>query len=528
MKKIINFWGNNGAAAAQSFTAIACMGMIRTDDEIFVRYVGFSENEMKFSQLYNKYSGILFGKGTDINFCNILLQNNISAEYDDEIFSLGFDSREISDKNKAMNRKYAELFFPEKDLMPLFDDLPKNERITVINCGNPCIDDISYALIPKESAIPINGQRYNVISGPCISAVYSVDIPCPDIYGGNIGNTVNIPDIPEIIEFMKAQGHRAETDIFNSDSGFTEKNRKNIEFLESRYDSEIVSFDSYIMRFADYISMKNPTVSASFVNMKTDGRNFYAPDIISGNLSKNRKADITSFINAVSIREIIINGGKYNDGRIYSFGSENYDRYNMNILFDREGMTAFIGFMITAVLISGAVRTSFSADCNTDLIKIAEKWAVRKAAFFGLLEFTMTPEKILKSYFENNENKNFGNEMIKYIDDFMTGYVSPVINFLIDIDTVSEQSFLLWGISENILNFGSNSASQTENNINEMTAGILGIPKEKTAEKVSGFFEEYKNNFPAFEREKGQKSAEYFEKILSYTMRESKKFAGGM
>ena len=44
MKKIINFWGKDGAVSAFSFTAAACMGMIDTDDEIFVRYIGFSES----------------------------------------------------------------------------------------------------------------------------------------------------------------------------------------------------------------------------------------------------------------------------------------------------------------------------------------------------------------------------------------------------------------------------------------------------------------------------------------------------
>ena len=119
MKKIINFWGKDGAVSAFSFTAAACMGMIDTDDEIFVRYIGFSESSMKFSQPYKRYFKILFGKETNINFENIVLQaeGSVSEKYhNDELLSLGCKQNEISMNipnviNSGTN--IGEIFFPK-------------------------------------------------------------------------------------------------------------------------------------------------------------------------------------------------------------------------------------------------------------------------------------------------------------------------------------------------------------------------------------------------------------------------------
>ena len=45
----------------------------------------------------------------------------------------------------------GEIFFSENDIKPLFEGLPENEEITVINCGNPCNDGLAFTMIPKES-----------------------------------------------------------------------------------------------------------------------------------------------------------------------------------------------------------------------------------------------------------------------------------------------------------------------------------------------------------------------------------------
>ena len=548
MKKIINFWGKDGAVSAFSFTAAACMGMIDTDDEIFVRYIGFSESSMKFSQPYKRYFKILFGKETNINFENIVLQaeGSVSEKYhNDELLSLGCKQNEISMNipnviNSGTN--IGEIFFSENDIKPLFEGLPENEEITVINCGNPCNDGLAFTMIPKESAESKRKcRRYNVISGPCTSALYNISVPFPDIYNEKTFHDINIFDIPEIVRFMKEEGNKSDSDIFGTDSDFSEKNKQNIEFLEKEYRSVVsekhdlsgLNPYTYAIHFTDYISVKKPTVSATFINMKTDGENFSEPDTVSDGFEENRRYDITSLLNALSVREIILNGDNYNDGRIYSFGCESADKYNANVLFDESAERAFFEFLLTALLVSGMVRTSFSEQCDVKSVEIAEKWAVKKKSFLGLFDFKSAPEKILKSYFENSQNTNFGNEMIKYINEFTGIYVCPVINLLMETDIVSEQSCILSGelrnISESILYFKKKYTSyqETEKNIKGLISGIYGISGEKTNGKISVFLDEYKRDFPLLSVGHSTVS-EYFETILAYTMKKSKEFSGGV
>ncbi|MBR1592048.1 MAG: hypothetical protein IJ666_03440 [Ruminococcus sp.] len=551
MKKIINFWGKDGAVSASAFMAAACIGLPCGDDkcEILMRYVGFSMTEAPpVLKAYDKYFGLVFGE-KNIKSENIVLQikGSLADRYSDSnLLLLGCSDEEISadmGKNTYGRTNAGEIFFSKNDFSQLFNTLPDSD-FTLINCGSCCGDFT--ALISKESSVPVNAERYNVLSGPCTSAVHDVPLQFPDIYDSStpIPDRVSIFDIPRIIKIMEKAEKIKSHDVFNKNEDFVEKNKKNIDSLNEKY-KEIVS-DGYnfsglnpvysMIRFMDYVSSANSTVSASFINMKTDGSNFLFPDIVSDKIGDDsgRKIDITSFVNALSVREIISNQNSYSDGKIYSFGSSAADKYNFSVFFKKDEIKAVLSFMLMSVMVSGFVRTSFSDKCGIEHIEIIKKWAVRKNNIFNI--FSSSGEKLLKSFTENPKNKEFAVKVKNCLNEFIKGYISPVLAVFEEIDSVSEQSCMLSGktktVAKSLIKFKLSyiSRQETENNIKGIVKNIYPVPDDKLNSALSAFTENYIENFPvcAQWQENDGSAQKYSEEIIKYTMKKSREFAGGI
>ena len=557
MKKIINFWGKEGAVSAYAFILMACMGIVDTEEEIILRCIGFSASDSVSADIFKKYYNVLFGK--EINLCckniNLQIKGSLYDRYNNsELLLLGFSQNEISSditKNFCGRPNVGEIFFSENDINPLFVNLPKNENFTLINCGSCCNDEA--VLISKESSVPISGTRFNVLSGPSSAVNCYVSLPFYNIYdkNDNVPEKISVFNIPEIIEILKKIETVKCSDMFSSKSvndGFPEKNKKNIEFLEQKYKqvvSENYDFSCFnptysMIRFTDYICSEKPTVSATFINMKTDGDKFLFPDIVSTKISAendDRKTDVTSFINALSVRELIFNQESYNYGKIYSFGSSVAEKYSLSVFFGKDEIKDILSFVIMSALVSGIVRTCFSDKYNIELIGMIEKWAVKKTSLFNISLFGSNPEKLLKSFGENPHNTVFSKEIGGYIDEFIKSYICPVFRMFSDIDAVSEQSCILNGgfhdFAERMTDFSSGktdefcSLEQTEKDILSIIESIYLIPQNQISQKVSEFIKEYIDGFPDAENNR-QDGYKYFEEIISYTMRKSKKLAGGI
>ena len=208
MKKIINFWGKEGAVSAYAFILMACMGIVDTEEEIILRCIGFSASDSISADIFKKYYNVLFGK--EINLCckniNLQIKGSLYDRYNNsELLLLGFSQNEISSditKNFCGRPNVGEVFFSENDINSLFVNLPKNENFTLINCGSCCNDEA--VLISKESSVPISGTRFNVLSGPSAAINCYVSLPFYNIYdkNDNVPEKISVFNIPDIIEIL--------------------------------------------------------------------------------------------------------------------------------------------------------------------------------------------------------------------------------------------------------------------------------------------------------------------------------------
>lgn len=555
MKTIINFWGGEGALTAYALTIMEFMGIFDESQSISMRLIDFSERDMELIKIYNKYFNIVFEKKPVIDFENIILSSDgsvLDRYHDNEILSLGLSQNDIHAdiKNSIYGKKWiGEICFSIDDIEKLNQNLPRNEEFILINCGSYCGEALASVFIPIESSVPISGKRYNVISGPSVKPVSDVKIPYPDIYSAEsgAGKFLNIFSIPKLIKIMEEEEQKKKEDIFNTDSDFIEKNQKNIEYLKNKYkdilsdeyDISGLNPDFYMLQFLNSVCTEISSVSATFINMKTNGKQILPYDKnsdIKNNRLHNQKMDITSFINAFSIIEIISDYKKYDDGKIYSFGSCSADTYSPDVLLNKHQRKCFLKFMIMSAVVSGYIYGCFSPDNDIDSLVITEKWAKKKSAFFNINIFS-SREKIMKTYYENNENIKFADMIRKNIQSFISEYICSVIKMFMEIDSVSEQSCILsdnlHAISEKIIGFSSITSSQneTENNLKYIIKDIYCIPAEdmsKVSDKVSDFFDDYKKNFPSYTQWQGksEEASEYFKKIIFYTMQKAEILAG--
>lgn len=584
METIINAWGNEGFHSAYAVTVTACLGMfgklLGNDEKIHLRFLDFEESfsdnwsRTQIFYAYQKYYRVVFGTEEEIVFDSIKLKDVLKSDgtssllkktEDKEILYLGFSENDIklNMRNEVYGkRNIAEVYYYDTDFSKLYENIPKGREVIIINCGSYSDGGTASTFIPLESASANSDffvKRYNVVSGPSTKYAYKVHMPYPEIYDARMSVPLetDIFEIPEVIKKIN-QINSAISKNFVSDiseSGkkemFISKNSQNIESLEKKY-KKVVSgnhdFSSlnpkyHIHQFLDMIYSNRSEVDATFINFKTDGKNFLPFDNVTlydynADVHYN-KMNIISLINAMSIREITASHEKYSDGQVYAFGSSVGEKYTPFTIFTDECRKNFLQFMIMSVVITNYVQNCFSTNCNNDALEIIEKWA-KKPKLLPII--SNSADKQIKAYKKNPLNESFSGLILSNINDFISIYICGVLEALNEIDETSEQVSMFTGITESIVKNIIYSADNIQNSLVDSTIDdiksklmyiiqdILEISQDRTDfinADVFGFFYDYKKQFPSLEKWNGTEAEakNYSEKIIRYTMDKSGELA---
>lgn len=589
METIINAWGNEGFHSAYAVTAAACLGMfgklLENDEKIHLRFLDFEESfsdnwsRTQIFYAYQKYYRIVFGTEEDMVFDSIKLKDILKADgtsslsektEDKEILYLGFSENDIklNMRNEVYGKKnVAEVYYYDTDFSKLYESIPKDKDVVIINCGSYSEGGTASTFIPLEN-VSANSEffvkRYNVVSGPSAKCAYNVRMPYPEIYNArmSVPAETDIFKIPEVIKKINHINSTVSTNFVSDISEpeikemFISKSRQNIESLERKYKkvlSESHDFRSldpkyHVSQFIDMVCSECSEVDGTFVNFKTDGKFFLPSDNVTlydYNADVNyNKMNIISLINAMSIREITANHNNYSGGQVWAFGSSLGERYTPLTVFTGECIKNFVQFMIMSVVITNYVQNCFSADCNNDALEIMEKWAKKPKTFLSSVRsiISVSADKQIKAYKKNSMNESFSRLVLININDFISTYICGVLETLNEIDETSEQASMFTGITESIVrnivysvnNIWNNSAESTIEDTKSKLAyiiqDILKISQDRANfinVDISGFFYDYNKQFPSFEQWSGTESEAriYSEKIIRYTMEKSGELA---
>lgn len=562
METIINAWGGEGFLSATAITFTACLGMFRNilpeNEKIHLRVLDFAidSNDDKrrktFQDMYNKYYKIIFGKEPEIVFDNISINditkfnftNSLAQKYPNpDILSLGCSNIDMNlNILKGIYGKpwLGEIYHADADFAKLYENIPSGKQVIIINCGGYRGGGTASTFIPLESMYSpkyLTVTRFSVISGPSTEFTHLIPLPSPEIYYDYVENKIKVLNIFEIKSALKSFEQFTEFfQEYNLNDEF-KKNEENIRRLKE-YDEKVHSEDYdfsnldpkyYASRFVDRIFSDISNVSAVFLNIKTDGEKLLPYDVVSNKFepdTQSHRMNINSLINAVSVIEIVKNHSKYNNGKVYSFGTKCGSMFTPNTLFNMECSKMYWQFIIMSILVTHHIHGCFLAPFFNDYLTISKKWA-KGNAINAVESNTDKPNGKL--------NINFARSMVNFTESFVDEYIRPVFEVLSDINTTSEQACMLWNNAEKyvsniycfrIFNLKTIKENPSKNCLREYTVdtitNIIGYMSGKSLSEREGIrnnvvnlLKQYDRDFPKYN---DGKPDVYFNEIIRYTM----------
>ena len=255
------------------------------------------------------------------------------------------------------------------------------------------------------------------------------------------------------------------------------------------FDPEITSPDCEKLRLYDSLRLLNLPVSATFMNLNSDGETIQP----CGN-----SKDVYSLMNAFSIKEIIESHEKYNGGKIY--GCEYSENYTVNAVFG--GNRNFLKFMTVSILFQNYIFPSLRSSQDSPL------------KMFGKQEKKGGILKSVKSIFSlktavNSADSGILPEVAEMAEKFLKDFTEKIIAVL---------KYSVNDINSLIPEFDGK-FEMAESLIEQTAKKIVG-----SSDRVHDFMESYKSNFPVI----GDSDAEgYFRRILEYTAEKAENFSKG-
>ena len=566
METIINAWGGEGLLSSAALTVIGSMGLLAgaPNQKIHLRILDFAMNSgddvrrRQLAEAYTKYYSLLFGRDPEIVFDEIEMKNIVKQDITKTVLgktknaaalALGCSASDmkLNIENGIYGKPWiGEIYYSDSDFSKLYEDFAEGSEVIIINCGGYRGGGTAATFIPIENMypLPLITYRYTVVSGPSTRFVYTVKIPHPEIYYINSFrlNELSIFYVPEVLKLLSN---------ISVPEGKDEKHRQNIEYLVNEYKkikSEEYDYSNldpqyYSARFLDRIFSDSSRVSAVFINLKTDGDQLLPLDQTSENIEpdlQTHRLHISSLLNALSIREIIFNYQKYSGGKVYSFGTNADDYYNSDTLFDMETKEKFWQFIAMTILMCFFVHDSFLLPSLPAYSKVTEKWSKKRNG--GIMQRTQEIISIIMNNELDNDNILFSKMVLEIIEQFIFGYIRPVILALKEFDLTSDQvhlfnndvAFVIDDILREDLNKGGRFSTENDpydyipsqiTNIMMEISWFSNKERIKLYQDTTGLFRYYVSGFPEYYGEKDIEGAQkYFNEIVRYTMNKAADF----
>lgn len=572
METIINAWGGEGLLSSAAIFALGAMGLFNdfANEKIHVRVLdlaGRSGDADRMNQLeaaYSKYFSIVYGTEPTIVFDSIsiddIVRNDNSSSVierykDMDALALGcsVSDMKLNIRNGIYGKPWlGEIYYSDSDFSKLYEDIPRNSEIVIINCGGYRGGGTATTFIPLEnmySPPTLITHRFIVAAGPSTKFVFKVKMPHPEIYKMADLAEVDIFDIPDVVR--KIGG-------LNINS---EKNKENVNFLINeykkvysyKYDYRNLDPKYYSSRFLDRIISDVSKTEAVFINIKTDGEKILPFDVTSNSLELDKqyhKMHISSFLNALSVREIVFNHEKYYGGKVYAFGTNAGDHFEPDTLFDNNERAKFWQFIVMSALMVFFVHDSFAFPFDDGFIRITEKWGKRKNSvinqFFGVLRIKNdTPVAVNENDKAGAENRIFANKILDILETYIEEFIKPVLKAINEIDETSDQTLILKdnvkGIVMSILSFSADNdwysgdemspesfisaeITKIESEMACLSGKDINILKADAESMVRKFI----SDFPKCANDtEVMDYIGYSERIIRYTMERSAAFIGG-
>ena len=472
MNIIVNAWGESGILNAAALISVACMGMISNCNKIIVRTLclnnetadnsRLSELKKVYSDYYKKYypmdSEMVFPENVTLSG---IVSNRVDinktladtySEKERKLLSLGcsdIDMKQNIRYGMHGNTRLGEVFFADKDVLDfLYSDNETNnafeKETIIINTGDYSSDSTAITFIPLENVIPVSKVtnkhdcvifRYNVLNASSTKRSEKIPIHNPDAFGSIGFAETDIFDIPE---------HSSEIAKAFSKASLEERNRMygdlvNLQREYSRvfsenYDYRGLNPKDYPEKLIEALKSEHSTVSASFINLKTDGSKLLPPDVTSTKIlsgSQCTKINIVNLLSAVSMIEIAEHYDNYNGGGVYGFGSDKGDSFSSFNLFDDKNTQKFLVFLISALIVRGCFNNTFD--------NIFEKNYLPIIAVFREIDASSQLSAVIPPIYyscleavKNGSPDAVQNEIVKFVRSFNSSIKDERLNNLTD------------------------------------------------------------------------------------------------
>lgn len=473
MKVFANLWGGEGFLTSASLLAMASVGMFEnvqdggTDMKLFYRCLDFtseSPDDIRWKNI----------KDAMEKYYPLICRNNLSIEYDNCSISdvVHFETPEnLVGKFKDMDKLaigcseadmeanirkgiygkpwVGEAYHSDSYFGNLYEGkIDNNESVIVINCGGYKGGGTAATFIPLENGYPLeNAERYNVIAGPSTNFSHNVKIPNPAIYARTgIPSEVDLFEIPEIIRKLESQPVMGASENIH---------RQNIEYLKNEYrkvcdptsdppfDYSNLNPALYMGRFIDRLRSDSTmnSINASFINIKANcikGNSFnydstcdvYMPD------NQDHKIHITNMLNAVTIKEIMMNHSAYSNHQIYSFCSPNTDKFTIDGVFLPDDVLKLYRFIILSVILTKYVYSYFDNINKPGADVMLSKWAkqIKLGMFKGYATATDNDSDA------GRQNNQFANAVKNRIKEIAYEYLKPVLKVFKNVEDTSDDT----------------------------------------------------------------------------------------
>jgi len=396
MNVVVNAWGESGALNACAFLSAACLGLVDNNNKIIVRSICFNnetaENKRleQLGEIYSYLCHSLYGIDSSIIVKSITVNsiiNNVIArpslvnlydgnELNKKLLSLGCSDSDLTQNisnGMSGNTSLGEAYFSNPAVLEyLYSDEDTNALFVngtiIINTGDLCSDSTAITFIPLENRmdVNINIYRYNVLNGPSIKKSDEIAIRNSSEFRPMVSSKVDVFDIPEVIANLyksfnsasASERNRMYYDLINLEQDYAGINSDNND--HSRYDSK-----GYPEKFIESLRSMSGAVSATFINLKTDGSNLLDRDVIGKDILSNdtySRINIVNLLSALSISEIISNREHYTNGGVYGFTGDSAESFNIFSLLDRNKIKISSKFIVSAILLHNTIYSNIPSD----------------------------------------------------------------------------------------------------------------------------------------------------------------------
>jgi len=555
MEAMINAWGGEGVLSSSAVFIMGTLGMfsgvVKADEKIHVRILDLEYKTedrvttdygraLNFAKMYTDYYEIMYGSKPELVYDDITIYDivdcrstSVYSKYaNNPLLSLGCTQEDISldIENGVYGKPWlGEIFYSGKNdtfFRKLYDGIPKGNVIT-INCGGYRGGGTATTFIPMENVYSSPDHRvyrYMVISGPSTKFEFILTLPHPEIYKEypELKNGFDIFEIPKVKNKILSSNPSLEQFSLHQDNLDTLDEYWNI-VVNDQYKLSNLDPAFYASRFLDRLYSDISRVSATFINIKTDGKKFLNYDVTSNEYQPKEQKHwlhISNLINGLSIREILVNKADYNDGGVYAFGCSSGDKYSPNSLFDDTCRKRYWTFVVMSIVMVYYVHDVL---ITNEVPENSNSGGKVKGFFYFSKNTNKMPDEAKAALCKRTLDK---------VNLFLKSVVRSTICALREIDNKSDMTDLFPGRSRDIVdkiafnslrsdNKHSGSGDLSDYTVRLLISLIKSIDGLSTATKLGNmnqYFQEYVMNFPDIKEYSSDDGTLFCNKIIRHTM----------